>query len=133
MFDHNSDHSHEHPKDRALAPDDPMLISPIEMDGDPLVMLDCIVEEYAHMGCGFEEIAHVFEQPFFEGTYGLTRLLGVDAVRRRIRETLARCGVLRVSTIETPDEAERLEAVPAYTETHVPLTIRGAHGSILNS
>jgi hypothetical protein len=101
-----------------------MLISAVEMDGDPLIMLDCIVEEYARMGCDFEMIAHVFDNPFYEGTFGLTRSLGAEAVRKRIRETLARCGVMRFSAIETPDEAERPEPIPGYSETFVPLTIR---------
>src|SRR5215468_9547265 len=113
----------QHPKDRPLAPDDPMLISAVEMDGDPWIMLDCIIEEYARMGCGYDEIAAVFEQPFYEGTFGLTKKLGADAVRARIKQTLARCGVLRVCTVVTPDEAERPEPIPAFTETPVTLTI----------
>lgn len=113
----------EHPKDRPLAPDDPMLLSAVEMDGDPWIMLDCIIEEYARMGCDYEEIAAVFEQPFYEGTFGLTKTLGADAVRARIKETLSRCGVMRVCTIETHDATERPKPIPAYTETPVTLTI----------
>lgn len=86
----------EHPKDRPLKPDDPMEMMAAPAPGDPLVMLDGIVEEYARMGWGKEQIAELFDTPFFQATHGLKELLGKAEIERRIEATLKRCGVFRV-------------------------------------
>ena len=86
----------EHPKDRPLEPDDPMEMMAADATGDPLVMLDGIVEEYARMGWGREQIAELFDSPFFQATHGLRKLLGKEEIERRIEATLKRCGVFRV-------------------------------------
>jgi hypothetical protein len=112
MFEHGDEHRHEddcnrtHPRDRDAKPDDPLELSGIEVEGDPEVMLDCIVEEYARMGCGADDILRMFDDPFFQGPYGLTRAFGRDYVRLRVQGVLRRCGVLRVRVVEQPSERE---------------------------
>jgi hypothetical protein len=90
------EHAPEHPKDRPLEPDDPMEMMATAVTGDPLIMLDSIVEEYARMGWGRDQITELFDSPFFQATHGLKKLLGKDEIERRIEATLKRCGVLRV-------------------------------------
>ncbi len=99
MADHDHSDTHpkpEHPKDRPLKPDDPMEMMAATANGDPLVMLDSIVEEYARMGWGRDQIAELFDTPFFQATHGLKKLLGKEEIERRIEATLKRCGVFRV-------------------------------------
>jgi hypothetical protein len=128
MFDPEHEHGHDdecnrtHPRDRDARADDPMEISGVEVDGDPEVMLDCVVEEYARMGYDFDDILRMFDDPFFQGPYGLTRAFGRDYVRLRVRGVLRRCGVLRVRVVEAPpDDAESAEP----KEPLVGLTVRG--------
>lgn len=100
-----SDHDHsdarskpQHPGDKPLKADDPMEMMAATTHGDPLLMLDGIVEEYARMGWGREQIAELFDTPFFQATYGLKKLLGKEEIERRIDTTLQRCGVFRIRT-----------------------------------
>ena len=96
--DHSNTPPHpEHPKDQPLQPDDPMEMMGATANGDPVIMLDGIVEEYARMGWGREQIAKLFDTPFFQATHGLKKLLGKEEIERRIEATLKRCGVFRVS------------------------------------
>ena len=45
-----------HPATREVLPDDPMEMHGFEVPGDPNLMLRLLVEEYARMGWGAEEI-----------------------------------------------------------------------------
>ena len=85
----------EHPKHRPQKANDPMEMMAEAANGDPLVMLDGIVEEYARMGWGAGRIRELFDSPFFQATHGLKRLLGEQEIERRIEATLKRCGVSR--------------------------------------
>ena len=108
MCDHHDDHhhDHEHPKDRAMEADDPMLLNAQQIDGDPEVMLTCLVEEFARMGSSSEEILAMFDNPFFQATAGLKQLYGEEGVRMRVQDVLARCGVLRIRARVTKQDEE---------------------------
>jgi hypothetical protein len=127
MSDHDHDHDNDdncnvtHPKDRAPKSDDPMELSGVELDGDPEVMLDCIVEEYARMGEGADVILRMFNDPDYQGPYGLTKAFGRDYIRLRVEGILRRCGVLRFRVTELiPPESE-----PQPSERVTTLTIGG--------
>jgi hypothetical protein len=98
--DHNDDCNITHPRDRAPQAGDPMEISGIEVEGDPQVMLECIIEEYARMGADADAIMRMFNDPYFQGPHGLTRVYGRQFIRYRVEQILDRCGVLRVSMSE---------------------------------
>lgn len=119
--DHDDDCNRTHPKDRAAKTDDPMELSGIELNGDPEVMLDCVVEEYARMGCDADAIFQMFDDPFFQGPYGLTRAFGREYIRSRVEGILRRCGVLRVRVVEQPVE----DADESAAEQQVTLTVGG--------
>ena len=110
--DHHDDDdcNRTHPKDRAPQADDPMEISGIEIEGDPQVMLQCIVEEFARMGCDAEDILRMFDDPFFQGPYGINLAFGRQYIRRYVTSMLKQSGVMRVRVIEQPPE-EDLEPV----------------------
>jgi hypothetical protein len=115
---HDHDHDQEHPADRAWEPEDPMLMMGSQVMGDPEFMLQCLVEEYAHMGWDADAIAGIFHDPSYQATAGLTQLFGREGVRQRIERTLNRCGVIRVRTFESNPRPED-DAAPAT------LTVRG--------
>jgi len=87
-----------HPKDRAVAPDDPMLLVGQSVEGDPEFMLRSLVEEFARMGFDADHVMTLFESRFFQATWGLRERLGEDAVRQCVEDTLRRCGVARLRT-----------------------------------
>jgi len=91
-----------HPRDRAIEPEDPMLLSAEPADGDPLLMLDGIVEEYAGLGWDKPRILRIFATPLFQATWGLARLLGPAVVEARVDAVLARRGRMRFRTAYPP-------------------------------
>ena len=120
MCDHNHDddhHEQEHPRDRVMEPADPLLLNGNEVVGDPNVMLECLVEEFARMGMDGEQIMRLFLNRNYQATAGLTALFSPMGIRARIDEILGRCGVMRVRFVEPEDQT-------AEDET-ISLTVRG--------
>jgi hypothetical protein len=100
----------EHPKNRAWEPEDPMLLQAQPVNGDPDVMLECLIEEFARLGYDEAEIKRLFDQPFFQATYGLKGHYGEKELARRIQCTLARSGVMRFTALpgaNQPDTRQR--------------------------
>ena len=95
----------EHPKDRPAEPADPFQMFAGGVEGDPGLMLDCLVEEYSRLGYGTDELLALFENQEFLATYGLRGLFGPDTTRERVREVISRCGVLNVRTFALPPES----------------------------
>ena len=93
----------EHPKNRPIEPEDPMVLNGNQVAGDPWIMLDGLIEEYARMGWSGKMIEELFDQPFYQATHGLKLALGEEAVRSHIRRTLSRCGVFRVQATFAPE------------------------------
>jgi hypothetical protein len=98
-----------HPATRGIEPDDPLNLHAVEVDGDPQVMLQMLVEEYARMGFGLEELMNLCRQPFYVGLHGLWLRYGEQELRRRLTAILSRCGVLRAKVREAPPPGELLQ------------------------
>jgi hypothetical protein len=86
-----------HPAERPVEPEHPMALMAEPCAGDPEIMLECVVQEYARLGLGVEEILGLCRDPFFGATHSLRELFGDAALERRVREIVGRCGVLRFS------------------------------------
>jgi hypothetical protein len=89
-----------HPATREILPDDPLEMQAFEVPGDPLLMLRLLVEEYARIGWGVEALMELARDQNYQAFHGLYRLFGEEELRRRLREIIARCGVIRVRTKE---------------------------------
>ena len=87
-----------HPRDRAIEPEDPMLLTGEPADGEPLFMLDSLIEEFAGQGFDRARLLRLFDTPFFQATWGLLGVLGRPLVEARIDAVLARRGVARFRT-----------------------------------
>ena len=94
----------EHPGKRPFEPGDPMQMHVDATKGDPELMLTSLIEEYAMMGLGAENIMRLFEQPFFRATHNLLELFGAEGIRPRVDNVLRRCGVFQVTTEIVTDE-----------------------------
>jgi hypothetical protein len=97
-----------HPASREILPDDPMEMHGFEVPGDADLMLRMIVEEYARIGWGLDDMMRLARDPNYTAFYGLSQAHGEFELRRRITEILARCGVIRVTATETEPLSEQL-------------------------
>jgi len=97
-----------HPATRAVEPEDPMNLFAFEVPGDPELMLRYLVEEYARMGWGLEELLRLFRDPFYVAAHGLWLHYGEDELRRRLVNLLSHVGVVRVKTTISSPPAEQL-------------------------
>ena len=104
-----------HPASREILPDDPLEMYGIEIPGDPALMLRMLVEEYARIGWGVDAILLLARDPNYQAFYGLRQAYGEEYLRRRIREILARCGVIRVKATETEPHSECLVQIELPT------------------
>lgn len=74
--------------------------------GDPEFLARCLVEEFAGMGHGPDEILELFRRPEYLAPHAYWRDVGDEAVRDLIDEVVARCGVLRVTEEHPGPEAD---------------------------
>jgi len=91
-----------HPATREILPDDPMQMHGFEMPGDPGLMLRLLVEEYARIGWSAAAIMQLARDPNYQAFHGLLKHFGEDELAARVGQILARCGVMRVKTTESP-------------------------------
>ena len=97
-----------HPATREILPDDPLQMHGIEVPGDADLMLRLLVEEYARIGWGGEQIMQLARDDKRKRDRELQKLYGEQRMVRRVSEILSRCGVIRVNTQE-----KQTEQVPA--------------------
>jgi hypothetical protein len=97
-----------HPMTRAVEPEDPMEIVATPVQGDPDVMLQCLVQEFAWMGWDFEQLMELFHNPFYPVLNQLLAYYGEEAVRERVQALVGRSGVFRVHEVieDEPEPAE---------------------------
>jgi hypothetical protein len=89
-----------HPASREVLPEDPMDLHGFEVPGDPDLMLQMLVEDYARVGWNTESIMGLASDPNYQVFHGLMQMLGEDKLRRRVADVIGRCGVMRVKTTE---------------------------------
>lgn len=103
MFEENENAvTKVHPATREMLADDPLSLHGFEVEGDVELMLRMLVEEYARMGWGVEEIMRLACDPFYVAFHGLVQRFGKEGVRSRVEAVLRRVGVTRVRMVEAP-------------------------------
>jgi hypothetical protein len=96
-----------HPLDRPAEADDPYTLHATAVSGDPEVMLECLVQEYAWMGWDMPQVLRLFADPGYPALNALLAHYGANGVRRRVAAVLGRMGVFRVSgTVRDEPEPE---------------------------
>jgi hypothetical protein len=91
---------------KPLDPDDPMEIKAAVIAGDERLMMECLIEEFAHLGWSAKKITGMFHQPGFLATHGLEQRFGRQAVVDCIEHTLARCGVFHFEMKKTSTQID---------------------------
>ena len=100
-----------HPLARAAEPEDPLTLHATPVAGDPEVMLHCLVQEYAWLGWGAEEILRLFRDPFYPALHALWCLFGEAGLRERVTTVLNQTGTWRMDA-EVREEPEPIEEEP---------------------
>jgi len=97
-----------HPATRENEADDPMELVATPADGDPNVMLDCVIQEFAWQGYDAKELLRLFLNPEYPALNQLLDAFGPVEVRRRVDELMCGYDAFRVRTrmVETPDPRE---------------------------
>lgn len=111
-----------HPLDRLAEHDDPLELLAEPVPGDPEVMLECILQEFAWMGWDSDQLLSLFHHPGYPVLGQLREFFGDDEVQRRVRALAAQWGLLRFSeTIAEPDEEDD-EIGPQLVQITLPCT-----------
>jgi len=105
------------PESKPLSADDPMEIKAAIIAGDERLMMECLIEEFAHLGWGAKKIAKMFDKPFFLASHGLEKHFGRQAVHECIEHTLARCGVFHVEMKESSAQNKKSSTRNKATST----------------
>src|SRR5262245_51956435 len=95
-----------HPLDRDAAPEDPMELFATPVHGDPDVMLQCMLEEFAWMGMDGDALVQMCRHPNYPVLNQLWDHFGEAEVRARIEALVARTRLVQFHEImsETADE-----------------------------
>jgi hypothetical protein len=101
-----------HPTTREVEPEDPMELIATPVQGDPEVMLECFLQEFAWMGWDAEQLMALFRDPGYPVLNQLLEHYGEPSIRERIRSLLG-SAVLRFSEriVEEPEPQEEHELI----------------------
>ena len=86
-----------HPLDRAVEADDPMILMAEPATGDPDVMLECLLQEYAELGWEADDLLALFRSPLYPVLNQLRAWFGDQEIAQRITMLMEQTGFLRVS------------------------------------
>jgi hypothetical protein len=113
-----------HPATREVEADDPMELVAAPVAGDPEVMLDGLIQEFAMMGWDAEQLMALFRSPAYPLLHQLLAHYGEAAVRDRVEGLVGRSGLFQVREVfaEEPDDDEEPDVVPLSIDR---LTRRG--------
>lgn len=106
-----------HPATRDVEPEDPMNLHGFEVPGDPEIMMRMLVEDFARLGHGLDDLMSMARDPFYHALHGVWLMYGDDELRRRLTAILSRVGVMRVRTVFAP-EAPGLVQINLSSESH---------------
>jgi hypothetical protein len=106
-----------HPATRPVEPGDPYSLHATAVTGDPELMLECLVHEYAGMGWNTDQVMALFGDPFYPALHALLRHHGADQIRSAVAAAMARRGIFRVSgTVrDEPDPDDEPELIELGT------------------
>ena len=116
-----------HPLTRSVEPDDPMELIATPVEGDPQVMLECMVQEFAWMGWSSEAILGLFRSPAYPVLNQLYERFGEDYICETVQGLVDRYGVVHFSETIAEDPESDDDDEPELTQLSVT-RVRAAPG-----
>lgn len=107
-----------HPLSRQATEEDPLELMAQPAVGDPDVMFECILQEFAWMGWGVEQLWSLFHHPAYPVLTQLRDFFGDAETRRRVEAFAASWGQLkfRETIVEAEEDVEVVQiALPSKT------------------
>ncbi len=108
-----------HPLSRPMAEEDPLELHGVLVDGDPVEMVRCVMEEFAAMGWQRPQLLRLFRDPEYPGLVQVARSLGWSTIEAIADDVTRRYGAFRIRVHyvappeeESPSEAAGPEVVP---------------------
>jgi hypothetical protein len=92
-----------HPLTRAAEPEDPLELVAAPAAGDPAVMLDGLIQEFAAMGWDAGRLLGLFRSPAYPLLNLLWEHYGEQRVRRRVEALVGSWGAVRVREVVAGD------------------------------
>jgi hypothetical protein len=83
---------------KELESDDPMELMCEQVPGETQFLMRCVVEEFAQIGYGAEDLFSLFREPVYPMLNRILQSEGEPFVRNFIEEVLNECGTLRTTT-----------------------------------
>jgi hypothetical protein len=78
----------------SIDPDDPMQLHGVALrNGDPMRMLDDILDEFVRIGYRERHLHMLFRDPHYQMTFALGQVVGAETVRLVVRRVLSRWGI----------------------------------------
>jgi hypothetical protein len=101
-----------HPLSRDVEAEDPMELMAEPVMGDPQLMLECMLQEFAWMGWNEEQLVSMFYNPGYPVLCQLREHFGDEEIRRQVRALTQAWGRLQFrETIVEPDEEAEVDLV----------------------
>lgn len=112
-----------HPLTRDAEAADPMELIANPVGGDPEYMLQCLLEEFAWMDCGTDDLLQMFSSPAYPVLHELMQHFGEADIRHRIDTILEHRGKVRITEKIADDD-------PELEEDHGPELVQVSLGRI---
>jgi hypothetical protein len=109
-----------HPATRPVEPEDPYTLHATSVGGDPEVMLQCLVQEYAWMGWDGAQILALFQDPFYPSLNHLWQVYGAEYIRDRVNSLLRETGVFRFRGTVVDGPEDEPEEGPELVQLGLP-------------
>lgn len=114
-----------HPLSRPVEAEDPLELMASPVEGDPEIMLQAIVEEFAWLGFSTEELLGLFGNPNYPVLNHLAEHFGRDEVRRRIEARLGDTGIIRFTEVIADDPLPEEVAADELIQLSVDKVVQG--------
>lgn len=96
------------PRLRPTSPESPMMLDGACINGDPTLMMRCMIEELLQVGLPVEEIHRMSHDSNYQALHAARCSMGDEAINSLLLETAARIGRHHHRTIEHQDRTQEV-------------------------
>ncbi len=113
------------PRTRGIEAEDPLELVATPVDGDPDLMLECMIEEFLWIGSDADELLAMFRSPNYPVLNQLLDYYGEGAIRNRIEAFLTRTSGIRIHQTISEEDSDDQDSVPDLLQVSTAKLRRG--------